>query len=229
MNDILKKIVEANHIVIYADIKNIAGASALYTHIIRLHKKVSLVCKEKDCNKEFNKKYSFLPWFDKIKQITPASADYIIELDNSCVSLYDFFQKSSMKINAKMATALYAGLLEESEGFSNNIVNGTIFAMAKELIECGAEYKKCNKFILNTTTLSFLRLKSKMFNEMLLENEAKAVIFSINRDILKATGTKLKDCDEILKESLKLPTVEIAVLLDLENKNEVIKLICKEA
>ncbi|WP_324172680.1 phosphoesterase [Sulfurimonas sp.] len=228
MNSILKRIIESNHIVISSNIENIAGASALYTHIIRLHKKVSLVCKEKDCNREFNKKYAFLPWFDKIRQTIPTSADYIIELDNSCVSLYNFFQKSSMKINSKMATALYAGLLKESEGFSNNIVNGIIFAMAKELIECGAEYEKCNKFMLNTTTLSFLRLKSKMLNEMLLENEAKAAIFFIGSDTLKATGAKLKDCNEVLKESLKLPTVEIAALLDVENKNEVIKLICKE-
>ncbi|WP_321778745.1 phosphoesterase [Sulfurimonas sp.] len=228
MNDILKKIVEAKHIVILSNIDNIAGASALYTHIIRLHKKVSLVCREKNCNKEFNLKYSFLPWFDKIKDFKPASADCVIEFDNSCVSLYEYFQKSNMKINSKMATALYSGLLQESESFTNKIVNGTIFAMAKELIECGAQIEICSKYMLKTSTLSSLRLKSKMLGEFLLEDEAKVAVFSLSSEDLKASGARVQDCDEVLKESLKLPTVEMAVLLDIDNKYEMIKIISKE-
>ncbi|MBL0709138.1 MAG: phosphoesterase [Sulfurimonas sp.] len=229
MNDIIEKILNANHIVIDTDISNITGASALYTYIIRLHKKVSLVCMEKDDDKKLSKKYAFLPWFEKVRALKPQSADCFIDFNESCISMYEFFSKNNIKINPKMATALYAGLLQESEGFSSKIVDGTIFAMARELIDCGAEYKTCTKYILKTTSLSFLRLKSKMLSEMLLENEASASVFTISSDDLKASGANIVDCEEVLKESLMLQTVEIAVLLDLDNNNETIKLICKES
>ena len=220
----LSLIDNAKHVMIVTDVKSLPGASAVYTHILRLHKKVSLVCQTKD----IDRKLSFLPWFEKIKASKVASADFVIEFDQSSIELYDFFKKSSIKINPKMATALYGGLLEEMDGFLNPRVGGTIFAMAGELIECGADYKVCNDFIMKRTTLAALRLKAIMLKIMTLQNSAKAAVFCICGDDIKSSGATLQDCDETLREALKLPFVELAVLLNIDEEYEVLKLIYKE-
>ncbi len=224
MREILQNLDDVKHVMIVTNTNNLSGASALYTHILRLHKKVSLVCETQNLNQNL----SFLPWFDKIKGQKVASADFIIEFNQSCVELYDFLKKSGIKINPKMATALYGGLLQETDGFSNSSVNGMIFAVAEELIECGCEYKICNDFILKRTTLAALRLKAVMLKNMILQNSAKVAVFCICDDDIKSTGATLQDCDEILREALKLPLVEVALLLNVDEEYEVLKLIYKE-
>jgi phosphoesterase RecJ-like protein len=224
MNNILDGIDNAKYVMIIADAKNLSCASALYTHLLRLHKKVSLVCESKN----IDRKFSFLPWFEKIRSSRVASADFIIELNNSSLELYDLFKSSSIKINHKIATALYAGLLVDTNGFLNNTVSGTIFAVAKELIECGADYKTCNNFVMKRTTLASIRIKAIMLERMILQNSAKAAVFYICDDDLKRTGATLQECDEILHETLMLPHVELSVLLNLDDEYEVLKLKIKE-
>ncbi len=224
MNSILEKISDAQHIMIVADVESLAGASALYTHVLRLHKKVSLVCEDKN----IDNKLSFLPWFDKIRTQKLSSADLHVEFDYGSYELYDYFKKNNIKINPKMATALYAGLLQESDGFLNSSVNGMTFAMAKELVECGAEYKICSSFIMKYTTLASIRLKAIMFKNMLLVNDAKTALFEIKNDDLKSAGASLKDCDEVLKETLKLPHTEEVILLHVDKEYELLRLKYKE-
>lgn len=224
MEEILQKIDKAKHVEIVVESEFLTAASALYTHVLRLHKKVSLVCRDKN----IGLKYSFLPWFEKIKSSVSSSADLSIVFLYSSLELYKYFKINNIKINPKMATALYAGILEESHGFMDNSFNGMNFAAVGELIECGADYKLCNKFIIKRTTLSVLRLKALMLKDMILLNSAKAAIFSVCESDLKSTGASFDDAKEIMNEAFGLEYVEIAILLNSDAQNEVIKLKVKE-
>jgi len=126
-----------------------------------------------------------------------------------------------------MATALYAGLLLETNGFKNTNVDGMIFAIAKQLVDAKAEHKVCTKYILNTKSLAYLRLKSLMLKNMLLTNNATEVTMTISDDDLKASGAKIDDAYEILYDGLTLLHVEEAFLVKEENK-EILKTIKKE-
>ena len=209
---------------IVVDANNLSSATALYTQVLRLHKKVSLVCESEN----IDNRYSFLPWFEKIRSAKVSSADFIIKLECKSFELLKLFKNSNIKINNKIATSLYAGLLEESKGFLNSDVDGTFFAFVKELIECGADYKTCNSFIMKRTTLCALRLKAIMLENMILHNSAKAAVFYICSDDLKSTGADLMDCNDALEEALMLPHVELSVLLDIDNNYEILKLKIKE-
>jgi len=216
--NILDKIKKAKKVMVVFDAKSLALASALYTYILTKHKSVILVCE----GEILDARLSFLPWFEKIKSKKILSSDLEIEIDFSSLDFFTHMKNESEKINKKMATSLYAGLLQESDGFLNPDINGMVFAMAKELVDCGAEYKLCTKNLLQTKSLALLRLKSLMFKSMILQNNAKAAIFSICDDDLKSSGASMQDCDEVLKEALHLPLVELAVLLD--SKDEIIKI-----
>jgi len=218
----LEDIDRAKHIVILTDSYTFADASALYTYILRLHKKVSIVSELQSVDNSF----SFLPWFDKLRNIVPSSADLVIELDLKTEPLYNLFKSNDISINSKMATALYAGLLKRYNGFISNDVDGTIFADVSELIKQGAEYKLCNKYIMNRVSLSTLRLKAVMLKNMILTDASKIAEFVINDDDLKSSGADISEAYEIMKEALHLPYVEKAILKN--SSNEVLKLTIKE-
>ena len=216
--NILEKIKKAKKIMIVFEAKKLSLASALYTYILTKHKSVVLVCEDES----LDARLSFLPWFKKVKSKKILNADLEIEINFNSLDFFSYMKNESMKINKKMATSLYAELLQESDGFLNPDINGIVFTVAKELINCGAEYKLCTKNLLQTKSLALLRLKSLMFKSMTLHNNAKAAIFSICDNDLKSSGAIMHNCDEVLKEALYLPLVELAVLLD--SKNEIIKI-----
>lgn len=127
--------------------------------------------------------------------------------------LHDFFKENGVKINKKMATALYAGLLDDSDAFLSDEVDGTTFALAKELIERGADFKLCNKNIIKSVSLAALRLKAVMFKNMSLEFDARVALFCVSDEEMRVTGAVSEDCEAALEESLNLIHVEAALLL----------------
>ena len=251
MNEILRKIDKANHIVVVShispDADSIGSASAMYSFLLQNHKKVSWFCK----TEIIDQKLSCIPWFEKIRTSFPGSVDLAISLDcadkkrigveiecdlinidhhasntlygsvnlvkvdsiSTTEILYDFFTTNGVKINKKMATALYAGLLDDSDAFLSDSVDGTTFATVKELIEQGADFKLCNKSIMKSVSLAALRLKAVMFKNMSLECDGRVALFCVSDEDMKASGADALDCEAPLEESLNLAYVEVALLL----------------
>lgn len=218
----LKSIEEAKHIVIVTSSASFCDASALYTHILRLHKKVSIVCEKESVDKRF----SFLPWYEKLRNAVGSSSDLVLDLDRESEPLYKLFEKENISINTKMATALYAGLLQRYDGFLSSETDGTTFAFASKLIASGADYKLCKQFMMQRSSLSMLRLKATMLKKMILINDSRAALFLLASDDLISSGSNLDEAFEIMSEALSLPYVEMAILLNSEN--EVLKLKIKE-
>lgn len=257
MNDILQTIQKAEHIVIIAstehDVDSLGAASALYTYVLTLHKKVSFYCGAKTDSLRF----SFLPWYDKIRQTPNNSADLAISLGcversmlgaevsaqlvnidyKSCNSrfgdlnlvdenalstthvVFGLLTNRGVKLNQKMATALYAGILEKSESFSVEGLNGTPFACAKVLLEAGAEYELCNRFIIKYISLAVMRLKAAVYEKAILVSEAEIVFVSLLEDDFKRSGAALTDLKYCLNELLYLPHAK-AVVCVVENNTD---------
>lgn len=251
MNKIIQRIALAKHIVVIADINPNAGslgsASAMYTYILQQHKKVSFF----SVSSQLNKKFSFLPWFEKIRTSFPSSADLAITLGcssyeqiganiecdvinidyNECntnfgkINLVDFkaistaeivyswFKTNDIAINKKMATSLYAAILNDSNGFLSAKVNENTFEISKNLLQCKADSNICNEFIINYKSLAGLRLKAIMLSKMQLIFNAQIALFLVSEEEIKSAGAEVIDCRDVLEESLGLPTVKISVLL----------------
>ncbi len=214
----IEKITNAQHILIVSDSAAFANASAFYTCLLTLHKKVSLQISEPlDVN------LSFLPWFDKSRPNKPSTADYIIEVDTETLELYEFFSNNTFKINQKMATALYAGLLSRYDNFTSSECDGTIFALVSRLLELNADKLVCHDFLLNRIPLGIIRLKERLIGTLVLKNDAQHAFVSICDDDLISSSTELKDAFNIMKEFLKIVHVENVTLLKSDENNKIIK------
>jgi phosphoesterase RecJ-like protein len=205
------KIESAKHIVIECTNDTVCNGSALYTYILTLHKKVSFVQLE-----AIDRKFSFLPWYDKLRKNVPSSADYTVRLTKD--SLYKSFCIHNIKINKKMATSLYAGYLREFRKLVYSNLDGTFFACMSELIALGAEYKSCRESLLLSDSLSSFRLKAFMFHSMQLIENATTALFVLRESDLQASGATLDDAIEISKEALMIVHVQKVCLHDEQNK-----------
>jgi len=213
----IQTIKEAKHICIKTQSDSFSNASALYTYILTLHKKVSLVSSE-----SIDTKFSFLPWFDKVREMTPSSADVILDVNSKTKELYDFFAINDIKINKKMATSLYASLLMEYNNFHKRDTNETVFTLASELITLNAEYKLCREYLNNRVGLYEFRLKSILFKNFILTDNARAVEVFICNDDLRQTGAILSDVYPLLEEFFTLVHVKEVTLKKSDEKNKIL-------
>ena len=251
MHALVKALENAKHILIIAhvnpDADSLGSTLAMYTHVLRLHKKVSLYCK----TQKINPSLSYLPFFEKIRSTVPNNYDLALSfdcgsikrlgiepesplvnvdhhisnkgygdinlVDSSAISttqvLYDFFKNNNIKINEKMATALYSGLIDDSESFTTAKTDQRSFEMANELLKCGADNALCVSKLFKERSLASLRLKAKMLSSMCLFHEATVASTLVEKSFFEETGAYEVDCEEGLNESLELVSVKIAFML----------------
>ena len=213
------------------DVDALGSASALYSYMLQLHKKVVLVSQKSS----FEKNLYVIPWLKKAKKELPKGVDLILTCkdiyqENSAIPvfvlnnenkdiiatvqvIYELFICLHVKINSKMATALYAGLVSKTKMFTLKNVNGIIFALAKELIELGADHQNVVKYLQKYSTLSQVRLLGKMLLEMELLDDARIAFFSVTDEMLLSFGASVDDCEEAMQKALELPTVEFSILV----------------
>jgi len=252
--EIIDKIENAKNIVLIAhknpDADSIGSASAMYTFLMQLHKKVTFYCVTENISPHLQ----FIPWFDKIRHNYPKNADLALSfdcgskerlgVDVSCVLinfdhhisnelygalncvntqaestsrvLFDFFEafyaQSDLKMNAKMATALYAGLIDDTQNFLR-ASDAQTFEMARKLLEAKADKALCDRELFQKESLAALRLKGLMFEKMQLIFEARVAFHLVDRAMIEASGAKQLDSEAALEESLFLPSVVLSVLL----------------
>jgi len=257
---LFRSITEAEHIVLIAhvnpDADSLGAASAMYSYLLRLEKKITLFC----ATEQMNHRLSFLPWFDKIRHQFPSHADLAISfdcgaykrlgvemnmplinvdhhksnehygtinlIDTTAISttqvLFDAFNRENVKINPKMATALYAGLLDDSHGFLAPKTDARSFEMARALTLLKADIQRCSEALFHQNSLAALRLKGMMFEEMKLLFDAEVVVHLVRREMMERCGAREVDCEAALEESMGLPHVRLALMLR-ENRDGSVK------
>ncbi|MDD2829977.1 MAG: DHH family phosphoesterase [Sulfuricurvum sp.] len=127
--------------------------------------------------------------------------------------LYGWFVANGIKINGKMANALYAGLLDDTDCFSDPLCTSVVFEMAQALIGLGADHEQCVKWLFNSHSLASMRLRGVMLSKMKIVHDGEVALFEVDRSMLDSTGALLRDCKTTLDEALSIKTVRVALLV----------------
>lgn len=217
-----QEIEAAKHIVIQSSAENFPQASVLYSYLLMQHKKVSLFLEDK---KYF---YAFLPWYEKIRATQPKHTDILLCADIDIFELFDFFKKSKIKINAKMATAFYAGLMQQYDFCRSLECDGTLFAALSELIALGADHQLCMKEMVQKEPLSSFRLRAKVYEKLLLKENASLAYVALCDEDFEQSGAAWEDIYSIAKELFNLVHVKKVIIIKDDEKDKIIK-ISKEA
>ena len=251
MHEIVKALDNAKHVLIIAhvnpDADSMGSALAMFTHVLRLHKKVSMFCQ----TQKMNPALKFLPFFEKVRSTVPTSYDLALSFDCGAIKrlglevsstlinidhhvsndmygdinfidtdaisttqvLYDFFKTNDIKLNQKMATCLYAGLIDDSENFTTSKTSLKTFEIAADLLKSGADNALCVQHLFKSSSLASVRMKAKLLGAIKLSLEGKVSSTLVPKSFFEETGALEVDCEEALNESLEIVHVEIAFML----------------
>lgn len=127
--------------------------------------------------------------------------------------VYDYFVANGIKINGKIATALYAGLLDDSECFSAPGCSAKTFAMAGDLIALGADHRLCTDSLYRSDSLAALRMRGTLLKDMKLFSDGRLALFEITVGLQEATGASVAECKTVLDEALAMRTVQAALMV----------------
>ena len=124
-----------------------------------------------------------------------------------------WFKEEGIRINPKMATALYAGIADDTLAFMSKRTDRAVFEMAAELAGYGADIQVVNHALFKYRPLSALRLKGLIFRQLTLHADARIAVIKVSRSMMEETGADPQACESALHETLGLPTVKAALLL----------------
>ena len=127
--------------------------------------------------------------------------------------LYEWFVTKTIKINGKMANALYAGLLDDTHCFSDSSCTNAVFEMAHALIQAGANHTLCVDALFHSHSLASFRLKGEMLKRMKILHDGRVALFEVDQALFASSGAFLRDCKAVVDEALSLKTVQIALLV----------------
>ena len=216
----LQTLKSAKHILLKANKESFANANALYSYVLTLQKRVSLYVDE-----QLPYSYVSLPWFIKAKRSLPSSADYTLEVSSDTLAYVVFCQEHDIKLNEKMATSLYAGLLMQYKNFTSRDVDGMVFATALSLIESKAAYKMMQDSFAYTESLASFRLRARLFGSMLLRKSATEAVLYLSDEDLKSSGAALEDAKNIMYEAMQIAHVKRVVLLKSDEEMRIITIL----
>lgn len=127
--------------------------------------------------------------------------------------LYEWFVAQSIKINGKMANALYAGLIDDTRCFSDPSCTHAVFEMSHALVKAGADHSLCVNGLFHSHSLASYRLKAEMYKSMKIIHDGRVALFEVNQELLASTGAFLRDCKAVVDEAMSLKTVQLALLI----------------
>lgn len=232
---------------VHPDADTLGSACAMYAHLLRLQKPVTLFC----ADDTIDERLSCIPWSEALTSKWNGKADLAIAFDCGSVSrlgvrphctlinvdhhsgndgfgdmqlidtdavsttsiLTSWFRNEGIKINPKMATALYAGIADDTLGFMSRRTDGAVFETAAVLAQSGADVTAVNTALFRRRPLASLRLKARLFSALQLIRDGRISVIKVTRAMLEESGGAVSACDEALNESLGLPTVRVALLL----------------
>lgn len=248
----------ASHIVLAVrkepDADVLGAACAVYSHLLRLNKKITLYCET-----NIAEYLSFLPWYEKATCRFPKNGDCIVgfgsgdalrlgitegtvaicfedrfgngtladtEPMGTAMAVFDFFVANGIKINAKMATSLYAGLVETSQCFRSKRCRARDFEAARTLLSAGADHALCVEWLFEHLSLAFIRSRGVLFRKMRLLLDGQLAVFDVDGALLEETGASISECETVSIEALRLRTVR-AALIHSEEANGRIRLLLR--
>lgn len=130
----------------------------------------------------------------------------------TAVVLYKLIAQK-FRLSLKSATAVYTGLLSDSQNFTTTLVDASTFRVALELIELGVNPPLTARYVNRYKSLAHTRLIAKTIDSLQLCCSGKVAIMQLSRDVLEAKGARSSDIDGLIDYGIALATVEIALLL----------------
>jgi phosphoesterase RecJ-like protein len=130
---------------------------------------------------------------------------------STCEILYLIFQEMGLKIDLRMAQALYMGILYDTGSFIYPKTTATTFRIAQELVELGVSPNEVHTNVFENNSLSSLLLMSRVLSTLVLHLDGRVAVQFMNRKILHEANAKYDEADQQINIPLRSKDVRVSI------------------
>ncbi|WGQ12590.1 DHH family phosphoesterase [Pedobacter gandavensis] len=139
---------------------------------------------------------------------------------NACAAaqlVYDFIVnelEDGQFMNKDIATCLYTGIMTDSGSFRFPSANSTVYRIAAELIDLGAEHWKIHQLVYDNATENRLRfLGHCLSNKLEILPEFHTAIITVTKEELKSFNIQTGDTEGIVNYALSVNGIKLAAFI----------------
>src|SRR5271166_2093483 len=131
---------------------------------------------------------------------------------NACATaemIFRLAREASVKISPEVATCLYTAVLTDTGSFCFTGTNERTFALAQELVRCGADPVKIAHNVYFSTQLS----KMKLLGEALrtLHKDGSLAWMNVTHRTMELCESQEEDCEGLVNYALAIEGIEVAL------------------
>jgi phosphoesterase RecJ-like protein len=176
--------------------------------------------------------YGPLPYADSVLRDTAeapdAEAHYLINIDhhatarpfanvnwidpNACATaemIFRLAREAGVKISPDVATCLYTAVLTDTGAFCFHGTNEETFALAQELVRCGADPVRIATNVYFSTHVSKMRLLGAALST--LRTDGTLAWMHVDRAAMGACHANEEDCEGLVNYALAINGIEVAL------------------
>jgi len=121
------------------------------------------------------------------------------------------------EIGLDSATCLYTALISDTRHFTTNSVTQDTFTLAMQLMSLGVDHHEVSYNLTSRRSLASIRILSKALDGLELYRDGSISVVRIDSDMIEQTGAKMSDMVGVVDISHSLATVEISIVLIVQD------------
>ncbi len=122
------------------------------------------------------------------------------------------YKYAGWRITAKVSQALFTGIATDTGWFHFNNTDSVVFRDCAELTDAGANPSEIYHDVCQSFSPERFRLMTAMQNSLELHFDNRCATQFITQQDFKTTGAKYEDTENLIDQSQRIATVEVAVL-----------------
>jgi phosphoesterase RecJ-like protein len=123
--------------------------------------------------------------------------------------IFRLAHKAGVKISPEIATCLYTAVLTDTGSFCFHGTTERTFALAQELVRCGADPVRIAQNVYFSTQLSKMRLLGAALSG--LHREGTLAWMHVEREIMERYEASEEDCEGLVNYALAIKGIEVAL------------------
>lgn len=131
--------------------------------------------------------------------------------------VYDFIVnelKEGEFMNKDIATCLYTGIMTDSGSFRFPSADSTVYRIAADLIDCGAEHWRIHQLVYDNATENRLRfLGHCLSNKLEILRDYRTAIITVTKEELKEFNIQTGDTEGIVNYALSVNGIKLAAFI----------------
>jgi phosphoesterase RecJ-like protein len=120
--------------------------------------------------------------------------------------------ESGPPMSQEMASALYAGIVDDTGNFKFSSTTPQVHRLAAALLEKGARADEINHGLYCQASEAKMRIFGWAYNQIKMYAESRLAVMSVSLADLESAGATHDDLEGLVSKPLELKTVEVAIL-----------------